>query len=169
MASLTSMGFGTRVIHAGQEPDAATGAIAVPISLSTTFAQASPGTLTGINNPLSLGKGFEYSRTGNPTRAAFEKAVASAEGAAYGVAFASGMAATSTIIHLLKSGDSVVCIDDVYGGTQRYFRRVVVPTCAISFEFCDMAKPGELEATVKAGITKLVWLETPTNPTLKVC
>jgi cystathionine gamma-lyase len=139
----------------------------VPISLATTFAQASPGVPSGRDSGLSYGKGFEYSRTGNPTRAAFEQAVAAAEHAKYAVAFASGMAATTTLIHLLKQGDHVVSIDDVYGGTQRYFRRVVAPTYGINFDFVDFNKPGELEAAIKPN-TRMIWLETPTNPTLKI-
>lgn len=160
-------GFATNIIHVGSEPDAQTGAVAVPISLATTFAQPSPGVPPGQNLDSSYHKGFEYSRTGNPTRAAFERAVAAAESAKHAVAFASGMAATTTILHMLKSGDHVVCIDDVYGGTQRYFRRVAAPVYNISFDFCDFNTPGELEANIKHN-TKLIWLETPTNPTLKI-
>lgn len=159
-------GFGTRVIHVGSEPDPVTGAVAVPISLATTFAQLSPGVPRGRESELSYGKGFEYSRTGNPTRAAFERAVASAEGALHCAAFASGLAATVTVLHLLKAGDHVACIDDVYGGTQRYFRRIAGPNYGIEFSF--FADPASLRDAMRPGVTKLVWLETPTNPTLKV-
>lgn len=156
-------------MHVGSEADPVTGAVTVPISLATTFAQSSPGLATGASSLNSHGKGFEYGRTNNPTRAAYERALAAAEGGKHGLAFASGMAATVTCMHMLSSGDHVVCIDDVYGGTQRYFRRIVVPTYGITFSFVDFTIPGALEAAVKANPkTKLVWLETPTNPTLKV-
>lgn len=120
----SSWGFATSVIHKGQAPDPTTGAIAIPISLSTTFAQATPGAPPGKSSDLSYGKGFEYSRTNNPTRAAFETAFAASESAKHGLAFASGMAATATVLHLLEAGNHILCIDDVYGGTQRYFRLV---------------------------------------------
>ena len=162
-------GRGTSLVHVGSEADPITGAVTVPISLATTFAQSSPGIATGASSLNSHGKGFEYGRTNNPTRAAYERALAAAEGGKHGLAFASGMAATVTCTHLLKSGDHVVCIDDVYGGTQRYFRRIVVPTYGITFSFIDFTIPGALEEAVKSNPkTKLVWLETPTNPTLKV-
>jgi len=110
--SYSSSGFATRCIHAGQSPDPITGAVTVPISLSTTFAQRSPGEHTG----------YEYSRTGNPTRAVFEAAIASVEGGMYGLAFASGSATTATIVNMLKEGDHIISVDDVYGGTNRYFK-----------------------------------------------
>jgi cystathionine gamma-lyase len=121
----------------------------------------------GASSKLSYGNGFEYSRTCNPTRAAFEQAVAGAEGAKYCLAFGSGMAATASIIHLLKSGDHVISIDDVYGGTQRYFRRTAAPSYGIEFDFMDLSDPDALAAAWKPN-TKMVWLETPTNPTLKI-
>lgn len=161
-------GFATRAIHVGSAPDPVTGAVVVPLSLATTFAQPSPGEAPGRDSELSYGRGFEYSRTNNPTRAAFEKALGAAEGAAHCLAFASGLAATVTVMHLVKSGDHVVCIDDVYGGTQRYFRRILGPTAGVDFTFADLSVPGELERAIRPGATKLVWLETPTNPTLKV-
>lgn len=136
----------------------------VPISLATTFVQSTPGQPTAPDDPNSFGLGYEYSRTGNPTRGAFERAVAHSERAKYCVAFSSGSAATSAVIHCLQQGDHVLCVDDVYGGTQRYFRRIVSPSMGILIDFVDMTdgvpsfKPN----------TKLVWLETPTNPTLKV-
>jgi len=166
-ADFSKSGFGTKVLHCGQEPDGVTGAVAVPISMSTTFAQVSPGTASGADSHLSYHKGYEYSRTNNPTRAAFEQACAAAEGAKHGLAYASGMSATTVIIHLLKTGDHVVSIDDVYGGTQRFFRRTVVPTYGINFSFVDTTDFDALEAAFQEN-TKLVWLETPTNPTLKV-
>ncbi|KAA0151521.1 hypothetical protein FNF29_04444 [Cafeteria roenbergensis] len=168
-AHFAAKGFGTRVIHVGQAPDPVSGAVTTPISLSTTFVQTTPGLATGADQALSYGKGYEYSRTNNPTRAAFETALAAAEGGKHALAFGSGMAATTSLIHLLKSGDHVISIDDVYGGTQRYFRRTAAPTYGISFSFIDMT-PEMLEAEfAKHPGTKMVWAETPTNPTLKVC
>lgn len=118
---------------------------------------------------LSFGKGFEYARTNNPTRAAFELAFAASERAAHGLAFASGMAATVTVLHLLQTGQHIVCIDDVYGGTQRYFRTVAKPTYGIDTDFVDMSDMSELRKAIRPdGSTKLIWLETPTNPTLKI-
>lgn len=160
-------GFGTAAIHAGQEPDARTGAVVPPISLATTFAQSSPGVPHGLDDPNSFGKGYEYSRTGNPTRGAFERAMAAVEHGQYAVAFASGLAATSALVHLLETGQHVVCVDDVYGGTQRYFRRVAKPTYNINFSFVDFNDPAALEAAFTPE-TRLCWLETPTNPMLKV-
>eukprot|EP00744_Colponema_vietnamica_P001910 GILI01003093.1.p1 GENE.GILI01003093.1~~GILI01003093.1.p1 ORF type:complete len:408 (+),score=147.98 GILI01003093.1:57-1226(+) len=153
-----NQGFGTRAIHAGQVPDPITGAVVTPISLATTFAQKSPGVTYS---------GFEYSRTNNPTRQTFENCMASLEKAKYALAFSSGCAATTTLIHLLQSGDHVISVDDVYGGTQRLFRRVINPTSNITFSFVDFNEPGALEAAFTPQ-TKMVWLETPTNPTLKI-
>ena len=163
-------GAGTNLVHVGSEPDSVTGAVCVPISLATTFAQASPGAPAGAQHINNGGRpGFEYGRTNNPTRAAFERALASAEGGKHGLAFASGMAATVTVTHLLKSGDHVVCIDDVYGGTQRYFRRIAAPCYGVTFDFVDFTTPGALERAIAANPrTRMVWLESPTNPTLKV-
>jgi cystathionine gamma-lyase len=121
----------------------------------------------GADQPHSYGKGYEYQRTGNPTRAAYEQAVASAEHAKYAVAYASGMAATTACIHLLKTGDNIICIDDVYGGTQRYFRQCAAPTYGMTFTFLDLNDTAAFEAAITPA-TKMVWLETPTNPTLKV-
>lgn len=159
--------FGTRVIHVGQEPDPTTGAVAVPISLASTFAQKSPGVVYGEDHPHSYYVGYEYSRTGNPTRAAFEQAVASAESGKYAVAFSSGSAATSAVVHLLPAGSHVISIDDVYGGTQRYFKRLVEKNSTIQFSFVDLGTDGELEKNIRPN-TKLIWMETPTNPTLKI-
>ena len=139
-----------------------------PISLATTFQQAVPGLPVHPEDPNSFGKGYEYSRTGNPTRGAFERAMAAAEHADYAVAFASGSSATSAVIHAtLQTGDRVVCVDDVYGGTQRYFRKIVTPTMGICIDFCDMSDPSSLPWHTDQP-TKLVWLESPTNPTLKL-
>eukprot|EP00934_Nitzschia_sp_Nitz4_P001226 Nitzschia sp. Nitz4//scaffold119_size111653//11355//12969//NITZ4_004176-RA/size111653-augustus-gene-0.206-mRNA-1//1//CDS//3329533794//1226//frame0 len=164
-------GQGTRYLHLrqdngdihGGQGENPTGAVVVPISLATTFQQSIPGQAAAPHDLNSFGMGYEYSRTGNPTRGAFERAVASAEHAKYCVAFASGSAATSAVVHLMKSGDHMLCVDDVYGGTQRYFRRIVQPSNGIDVGFCDMSSTIPFEPN-----TELLWLETPTNPTLKV-
>ncbi|KAG1713307.1 hypothetical protein DVH05_001027 [Phytophthora capsici] len=161
-------GFGTVAIHEGQAPDELTGAVAVPITLASTFAQASPGVVAGRAQASSFGKGWEYSRTGNPTRGALERALAACEKGRFAVCFSSGMAATTAVTHLLKHGDHVLCIDDVYGGTQRYFRQTVHPTYNIDFDFTDLSDLTKVEKLVRPGQTKLIWVETPTNPTLKV-
>lgn len=158
-------GFGTKVIH--QAPDAITGAVTVPISMATTYAQPTPGAPMGAKDPYSLGKGFEYSRTGNPTRGALELALARIENGKHAVAYSSGMAATSAVIHLLESGDHVVSIDDVYGGTQRYFRKTVKPTYNIDFSFVDFQNLDEIKNNIKPN-TKMLWCESPTNPTLRI-
>lgn len=121
----------------------------------------------GLEHPESFKNGWEYSRTGNPTRGAFERALAACENGKYAVAYSSGMAATTAVIHLLKSGDHVLCIDDVYGGTQRYFRQTVKPTYAIDFDFTDFGDLDVVKAKIQPN-TKMLWIETPTNPTLKV-
>lgn len=160
-------GFGTTAIHAGQEPDAQTGAVAVPISLASTFAQSSPGVVNGRDQPNSFGRGWEYSRTGNPTRGAFERAIAACEHGRFAVAYSSGMAAITAAVHLLKQGDHVLCIDDVYGGTQRYFRQTVKPTYGMDFDFVDMSDVATIKAAIRPQ-TKMLWIESPTNPTLKI-
>jgi cystathionine gamma-lyase len=149
-------GFGTRAIHAGCHPDPHSGAVITPISLSTTFQQSSPG----------VHAGYDYSRSGNPTRDAFEKNIAALENAKYGLAFASGLAATSTITHLLHAGDHVICMDDVYGGTRRNFTRIA-SRHGLTFTYVDFSLPGAVEAAI-TDKTKLAWLETPTNPLLKI-
>jgi cystathionine gamma-lyase len=150
-------GLGTLAIHGGQTPDPSTGAVMVPIYATSTYAQASPG----------VHQGFEYSRTHNPTRFAYERCVASLEGGTRGFAFASGLAATSTLLELLDSGDHVVAMDDVYGGTYRLFERVRRRSAGLDFSFVDLTDPAAFEAAIKSN-TKLVWIETPTNPTLKI-
>jgi len=150
-------GIGTSCIHAGQPSDPISGAVMIPISLATTFHQVSPG----------VTKGYDYSRSGNPTREAYEKCVAELENGKYGLAFASGSSCTATIIASLQPGDHVISVDDVYGGTQRYFRKVATISSGITFTFVDFTKTGELEKAF-TNKTKLVWLETPTNPTLKI-
>lgn len=153
----TRMGLGTLAIHAGQAPDPSTGAVMPPIYATSTYAQSSPG----------VHQGFEYSRTHNPTRFAYERCIAGLEGGTRGFAFASGLAATSTLLELLDSGDHVVAMDDVYGGTFRLFERVRRRTAGLDFSWVDLTDPGKFEAAIKPN-TKLVWIETPTNPLLKI-
>ncbi len=148
--------FETLAIHAGQEPDPGHAAVMQPIVLSSTFAQSEPG------KP----KRFEYSRSGNPTREALEKCLAALEGGTHGFAFASGSAATATLLHTLQPGDHVVCGDDVYGGTFRIFDKVMKPM-GVTATFVDMRDPTRVETAI-TGSTRLVWMETPTNPMLKV-
>lgn len=151
-------GFATAAIHAGQPPDSFSGAVITPISLSSTFAQESPG------KPHN---GYEYSRTNNPTRNAYEQCVAACEGGKHGLAFASGSSATTTILAMFSPGDHIVTIDDVYGGTNRFFRKISSIASGISYTFVDMTKDGELEAAFTEK-TKMVWVESPTNPMLKI-
>lgn len=149
--------FATDAIHIGQEPEQwKSMAVVPPISLSTTFKQNGPGKHAG----------FEYSRSGNPTRNCLEKSVAALDGAKYCLAVASGLAATVTITHALKAGDGIVCMDDVYGGTNRYFQKVAAPF-GLEISFADCTKPELLKAALKDN-TKMVWIETPTNPMMKV-
>ena len=153
---IDNLGFSTRSIHAGQEPDPTTGAIMTPVYLTSTYVQESPG----------VHKGWEYSRTHNPTRKAYENCMASLEGGKFGFAFASGCAATTTILHILKQGDHVIAGDDMYGGTFRLFDKVLKNN-GTEFSYIDLTKPENFKNAVKPN-TKLVWLETPTNPTLKL-
>ncbi len=148
--------FETLVIHAGQRPDAASGAVMEPIVMSSTFAQPEPG------KPLR----FDYSRSGNPTRAALEACLAELEGGRRGFAFASGCAAATTLLHTLRPGDHVICGDDVYGGTFRLFDKVMRPM-GVDVSFVDLRESGALAGAVRPG-TKLVWVETPTNPLLRL-
>ncbi|MFA5772275.1 MAG: cystathionine gamma-synthase [Thermoplasmata archaeon] len=150
------MKFSTKAIHVGQEPDKETGAVTVPIYQTSTFAQEEP----------AKHKGYEYSRTGNPTRAALEKNLAALENGKYGLAFASGMAAISTVSNLLKSGDHVVVCDDVYGGTYRLFQKVLT-NYGLDFTYVDQRDANNVLKAIKAN-TKMVWIETPTNPLLKL-
>jgi cystathionine beta-lyase/cystathionine gamma-synthase len=148
--------FATRAIHAGQQPDPATGATMTPIFATSTYTQA------GIGDH----KGYEYSRTGNPTRAALEACLASLENARYGLAFASGMAAESAILSLLRPGDHVVAGDDLYGGTYRIFERVLRPM-GIEFNYVPARDTAAYEKALRPA-TKMIWAETPTNPLLSV-
>jgi cystathionine gamma-lyase len=151
-------GFGTKVIHVGQDPDPHTGAVITPISLSTTFAQKSPG--------VKYPGGYEYARSANPTRDAFEAALAAAEGGKHGFSFGSGLGCTTTLMHLMAKGDHVLVIDDVYGGTQRLFRRCMAEF-GMEFSFVDMPTEDSVANAIKPN-TKMIWIETPTNPTLKL-
>ncbi|HMC63012.1 MAG TPA: PLP-dependent aspartate aminotransferase family protein [Candidatus Solibacter sp.] len=152
-----SQRFGTRAIHAGQEPDPTTGAIMTPIYATSTYVQRSPG----------VHRGFEYSRTQNPTRLAYERCVADLEGGARGLAFASGLAATAAVLELLDAGSHAIAGDDLYGGTFRLFERVRKRTAGLETTFVDLAGPGALEAALRPN-TRLIWVETPSNPMLKL-
>jgi cystathionine gamma-lyase len=158
MATIHEGGFGTLAVHAGQAPDPTTGAVMTPVYYSSTYAQDGPGEH----------KGFEYSRTHNLTRFALEANLAALEGGAHGLAFASGCAATSTILHLFQAGDHVVAGDDLYGGTYRIFERVF-RQLGLSFTYVDPARGPEAFAEALTPKTRLVWVETPTNPMLKLC
>lgn len=146
----------TLAVHAGQSPDPTSGAVMTPIVLASTFAQQSPG----------KHKGFEYSRSGNPTRQALEDCIAALEGGKRGLCFASGSAATATLLHTLRPGDHVLSGDDVYGGTFRLFDKVMAPM-GIGSSFLDMTDPAKVRAALRPS-TKMIWMETPSNPMLKV-
>ncbi|KAI9230170.1 MAG: Cys/Met metabolism PLP-dependent enzyme-domain-containing protein [Piptocephalis tieghemiana] len=149
--------FGSLAVHAGQAPDPSTGAVIPPLSLSTTFRQPSVG----------VHAGFDYSRSGNPTRKAFEEAIASLEGAKHGLAFSSGSATTATILHTLPRDSHVVTVNDVYGGTYRFFTKVA-GNLGIETSFVDLASdPNNLKGALRPN-TRLIWVETPTNPTLRI-
>jgi cystathionine gamma-lyase len=150
-------GFGTRAIHAGQAPDPTTGAIMTPIYATSTYVQASPG----------VHKGYEYSRTQNPTRMAYERCVADLESGAHGFAFASGLAATATLLEMLDAGAHVVASDDLYGGTYRLFTRVRERSANLHTSYVDMRSREALEAAIRPE-TRLIWVETPSNPMLKL-
>lgn len=147
----------TRVVHAGQAPDPTTGAVMVPIYATSTYVQQSPGEHTG----------FEYSRTQNPTRFAYERCVADLEGGHAGFAFASGMAATATVLELLDAGSHVIAMDDLYGGTYRLFERVRRRTAGLTISYLDLNDEAALDAA-RGPQTRMIWVETPTNPTLKL-
>lgn len=157
MTDTRSLRFGTRCIHAGQAPDPSTGAVMPPIYATSTYAQSSPG----------VHKGYDYSRTSNPTRSAWEKCIADLEGGVRGFAFASGMAATSTLLELLDAGSHIVAMDDLYGGTFRLFERVRKRSANLDVTFANLTDQKALEAAVRP-TTKMIWIETPTNPTLRL-
>ena len=154
---MSKQGLGTRAIHAGQSPDPSTGAVMTPIYATSTYVQSSPG----------VHQGFEYSRSHNPTRFAWERCIADLEGGTRGYAFASGLAATSTVLDLLDAGSHVVCMDDVYGGTYRLFERVRKRSAGLDFSFVNLNDFDALAAAIRPD-TKLIWAETPTNPMLKI-
>src|SRR5215470_17246256 len=147
----------TQVIHAGQEPDPSTGAVMTPIYATSTYVQESPG----------KHKGYDYSRSINPTRLAYEKCIASLESGTRGFAFASGLAAMATVLELLESGSHIVASDDLYGGTFRLFDKVRRRSANLDFTYVDLTEPNDLERAIKPN-TRMVWIETPSNPLLKL-
>lgn len=149
--------FATRTIHAGQTPDPSTGAIMPPIYATSTYVQSSPG----------VHQGYEYSRTQNPTRMAYERCIADLESGTHGFAFASGMAATGTILELIDSGSHVIAMDDLYGGTRRLFSGVRTRSAGLEFSYVDLSDLDQVENAFKDN-TRMVWIETPTNPLLKI-
>ncbi|RUL73090.1 trans-sulfuration enzyme family protein [Dyella choica] len=151
------LGLGTRAIHAGQQPDPSTGAIMTPIYATSTYVQQSPG----------KHKGYEYSRTQNPTRMAYERCVADLEGGVAGFAFGSGLAAAATVLDLLDSGSHIIAMDDLYGGSYRLFERVRRRSAGLDFSFIDLNDADALKAALKPN-TRMIWAETPTNPMLKL-
>lgn len=152
-----ALGLGTRAIHAGQQPDPTTGAIMTPIYATSTYVQSSPG----------KHQGYEYSRTQNPTRGAYERCVADLEGGVAGFAFASGMAGSATVLDLLDSGSHVIAMDDLYGGTFRLFDKVRRRSAGLDFSFVDLNDTAALKAALRPE-TRMIWAETPTNPMLKL-
>lgn len=157
MSDKTPQAFATRVVHAGQAPDPVTGAVMPPIYATSTFVQSAPGEH----------QGYEYSRSGNPTRAALEANLADLEGGAAGFAFASGLAAIATVLELLQPGDHVVASDDLYGGSYRLFENVRTKSAGLRFSYVDMTQPEAITAALRPE-TKAIWVETPTNPMLKL-
>ena len=156
-SSKNQAGFATRAVHAGQSPDPSTGAVMPPIYAVSTYAQSSPG----------VHKGYEYSRTHNPTRGAWERCIADLEGGTHGFAFASGLAATATILDLLPSGSHVLAMDDLYGGTYRLFERVRRVSAGLDFSFVNLSDAGVAAAALRPD-TRLIWIETPSNPLLRL-
>jgi cystathionine gamma-lyase len=151
------LAFATRAIHAGQHPDPTTGAVMVPIYATSTYAQESPG----------VHKGYEYSRSQNPTRQAFERCIADLESGTEGYAFASGLAGIATVLDLLDTGDQVIASDDLYGGSFRLFERVRKRSAGLKFDFVDKSDIANVERAITPK-TKMIWVETPTNPLLKL-
>jgi len=151
------LAFSTRAIHAGQQHDPTTCAVMVPIYATSTYAQASPG----------VHKGFEYSRSQNPTRMAFERCIADLESGTHGFAFASGLAAIATILELLDSGSHIIATDDLYGGSFRLFDQVRKRSAALHFSFVDMSDLAAIEASIRPN-TRMIWIETPSNPLLRL-
>jgi cystathionine gamma-lyase len=151
------MGLSTRAIHAGNNVDPLHGGVVPSIDLSTTYAQPSPG------QPSSC---FDYTRCGNPTVLALQRNLAALEGANYAFALNSGMSATLSVLSMLKQGEHLLCIDDVYGGTQRYLRKILMPNAGIQLDLIDCCDLAAVEKAIKPN-TKMMWIESPTNPTLK--
>ena len=157
MTKSNRLDFATRCIHAGQEPDPTTGAVMMPIYATSTYVQQSPG----------VNKGYDYARTKNPTRMAFERCIADLEGGSAAFAFASGLAAISTSLECLDQGSHVISVDDLYGGSRRLFERVRKRSMGIEVSYLDLSDPDAIEAEIRPN-TRLVWIETPTNPLLKL-
>jgi cystathionine beta-lyase/cystathionine gamma-synthase len=157
MTRSNRLDFATRCIHAGQEPDPTTGAVMMPIYATSTYVQQSPG----------VNKGYDYARTKNPTRMAFERCIADLEGGSAAFAFASGLAAISTSLECLDQGSHVISVDDLYGGSRRLFERVRRRSMGIEVSYLDLSDPDAIEAEFRPN-TRLVWVETPTNPLLKL-
>jgi cystathionine gamma-lyase len=157
MTRPNALGFSTRCVHAGQSPDPTTGAVMMPIYATSTFVQQSPG----------VHKGYEYARSQNPTRMAFERCIADLEGGTQGFAFASGLAATATVLECLDHGAHIVAADDLYGGTRRLFTRVRARSAGMETTYVDLSDASALEAAIRPN-TKLIWIETPSNPLLKL-
>jgi cystathionine beta-lyase/cystathionine gamma-synthase len=157
MTRSNELGFATRCVHAGQEPDPTTGAVMMPIYATSTYVQQSPG----------VNKGFDYARTKNPTRMAFERCVADLETGTAAFAFASGLAAIATALECLDHGAHVIAVDDLYGGSRRLFERVRRRSAALEFTYLDLSQADAIEAAVRPS-TRLIWVETPTNPLLKL-
>jgi cystathionine gamma-lyase len=150
-------GFSTRAIHAGQSPDPSTGAVMTPIYATSTYVQSSPG----------VHQGYEYSRSQNPTRMAYERCVADLENGEAGFAFASGLAASATILEILDSGSHIVAMNDLYGGSNRLFNKVRSRTANLEFSLVDLTDPDNFEKAIQPN-TKMVWIESPTNPLLRL-
>ncbi|MBF9196860.1 cystathionine gamma-synthase [Microvirga terrestris] len=157
MTTRNQLDFATRCIHAGQSPDPTTGAVMMPIYATSTFAQESPG----------VHKGFEYARSQNPTRMAFERCIADLEGGSAAFAFSSGLAASATVLDMLEHGSHIVASDDLYGGTRRLFERVRRKSAGLEITYVDLGDADAVKAALRPN-TKLVWVETPTNPLLKL-
>src|SRR6266581_557556 len=157
MSQKNRLEFATRCIHAGQEPDPTTGAVMMPIYTTSTYVQQSPG----------VHKGFDYARTKNPTRMAFERCIADLEGGSAGFAFASGLAAIATVLECLDHGAHIVAVDDLYGGSRRLFERVRRRSTGLEATYVDLTDAEALEVAIRPS-TRLVWVETPTNPLLKL-
>jgi len=155
--SKNKLEFNTRAIHEGQYPDPTTGAVITPIYATSTYAQEAPG----------VHKGYDYGRSHNPTRFAFERAIAALEGGKYGYAFSSGLAAAGSVLEILESGSHIISVDDLYGGTYRLFERVRKQSAGLNITYVDLIDPKNLAPTIGPE-TRMIWVETPTNPLLKL-